>query len=163
MATMGLPCAHKIKHLQGMTLSLDLIHPYRRIDTLSLNIEDDSHNDSANKFDELLGELSSRYQMWPLSKKEFATSMINKLLTESDTFFEPMIRRPKGRPPKSKKKRGMNSTTRDPSRFEHVESSQTHNPSSATHVSQSNSEVVENNLLDLNAYPVFSSDDMLIE
>ena len=73
MATMGLPCGHKIKHLQGMTLSLDLIHPQWRIDTLSLNIEDDSHNDIADKFDELLSELSVRYQMWPLSKKEFAT------------------------------------------------------------------------------------------
>ncbi|KAJ9543535.1 hypothetical protein OSB04_023242 [Centaurea solstitialis] len=162
-ATMGIPCAHKIKHLQGITLSLDLIHPHWRIDTLSLNIEDDSYNDSANKFDELLSELSSRYQMWPLSKKEFATSMINKLLDESDTFFEPMVRRPKGRPPKSKRKRGVSSTTRDPSRFEHVESSQTHNPSSATQVSQTNNEVVENNLLDLNAYPPFSSDDMLFE
>nr|KAJ0198150.1 hypothetical protein LSAT_V11C700356530 [Lactuca sativa] len=107
MATMGLPFAHKIQHLLGMKLSLNLIHPYWRIDTLRLNSEDDSHNDGVNKFDELLTELSSRYQMWPLSKKEFVTSMINKLLTESDTLFEPMIRRPKGRPPKSKKKKSM--------------------------------------------------------
>ncbi|CAH1445508.1 unnamed protein product [Lactuca virosa] len=89
-------CAHKIQHLQGMKLSLDLIHPHWRIDTLRLNSEDDSHNDGVNKFDELLIELSSRYQMWPLSKKEFATSMINKLLTEFDTLFELMIRRPEG-------------------------------------------------------------------
>lgn len=58
--------------------------------------------------------------------------MITKLLSESDTFFEPMIRRPKGRPPKSKKKRGINSTARDPSRFERVESSQTNNLSNST-------------------------------
>ena len=110
LATMGLPCAHKIKHLEGMTLSLDLIHQHRRINTMHLNSEDDLHNDGAKEFNELLRELSSRYQMWHESKKEFANSMITKLLTESDTLFEPMIRRPKGRPPKSKKKREINST-----------------------------------------------------
>ena len=101
--------------------------------------------------------------MWPLSKKEFATSMINKLLSESNTFFEPTIRQPKGRPPKSKKKRGMTSTTREPSRFEHVESSQTQQTSSSTRIFQRNSGVYdnvghishENNLLDLNSYPTF--------
>ncbi|XP_052620945.1 protein FAR-RED IMPAIRED RESPONSE 1-like [Lactuca sativa] len=123
MATMGLPCAHKIKHLEGMKLSLDLIHPHWRIDTICLNSEDDLHNDiGAKEFDELLSELSSRYQIWPQSKKEFANSMITQLLTESDILFEPLIRRPKGRPPKSKNKRGINSTARDPSRFEFVES-----------------------------------------
>nr|KAJ0192519.1 hypothetical protein LSAT_V11C800444140 [Lactuca sativa] len=95
MATMGFPCAHNIKQLEGKPLSLDLIHPQWRIDTLRLNSEDDSHNDGVNKFDELLTDLSSRYKPWPLSKKEFATSMITKLLTESDAFFEPMIRKPK--------------------------------------------------------------------
>nr|KAJ0213028.1 hypothetical protein LSAT_V11C400183530 [Lactuca sativa] len=93
MITMGLPCAHKIKQLQRMPLSLDLIHPQWMIDTLCLNSEDDSHNDDVNKFEELLIELSSRYKTWPLSKKEFATSIITKLLTESDAFFEPMIRK----------------------------------------------------------------------
>nr|KAJ0187711.1 hypothetical protein LSAT_V11C900471790 [Lactuca sativa] len=69
MATMALPCAHKIKHLEGMTLSLDLVHPQWRIDTLRLNSKDNLHNDGAKEFDELLSELSSRYQMWPQSKK----------------------------------------------------------------------------------------------
>ncbi|CAH1420931.1 unnamed protein product [Lactuca virosa] len=153
MAIMGLPYAHKIKQLQGMPLSLDLIHPQWRIDTLRLKSEDDSQNDGVNKFDELLTELSSRYKVWYLSKKEFATSMITKLLIESDAFFEPMIRKPKGRPPKSKKKRGITSTARDPSRF--VESSQTHNPSSSTGDFHMNNEVFENNLFDLNTYPIF--------
>ncbi|XP_023745850.1 uncharacterized protein LOC111894016 [Lactuca sativa] len=171
MAIMGLPCAHKIKHLQGMTIPLDLIHPHWKIDTLRLNLEDDSHNDDMKEFDELINELSSRYKMWPLSKKEFATSMITKLLSESNTFFEPTIRQPKGRPPKSKKKRGMTSTTREPSRFEHVESSQTQQTSSSTRVFQRNSGVYdnvghishENNLLDLYSHPTFSSDDMPYE
>ncbi|KAL4590600.1 hypothetical protein LXL04_003537 [Taraxacum kok-saghyz] len=100
------------------------------------------------------------YNTWPLSKKEIAISMITRLLNESDTFFEPLILRPKGRPPKAKKKRGVNSTTRDPSRFELVESSQTYNPSSSTSIFQMNNEVFENDLIDLNAYPTFSSDDM---
>nr|KAJ0211315.1 hypothetical protein LSAT_V11C400176890 [Lactuca sativa] len=103
-----------------MPLSLDLIHPQWRIDTLRLNSEDDSQNDSVNKFDELLTELSSRYKTWPLSKKEIATSMITKLLTESDALFEPTNLM--SRPPKSKKKRGITYTALDPSRFEFGES-----------------------------------------
>ncbi|XP_052623634.1 PKS-NRPS hybrid synthetase cheA-like [Lactuca sativa] len=63
MATMGLPCVHKLKHLQGMTNPLDLIHPHWKIDTLRLNLEDDSHNDDTKEFDELINELSSRYKM----------------------------------------------------------------------------------------------------
>ncbi|KAL4555319.1 hypothetical protein LXL04_037936 [Taraxacum kok-saghyz] len=117
MATMGLPCAHKINHLYRKPLSLDLIHPHWKIDTLRLDSKDDSQNDVVNEFDGLLSELSTKYQTWPLSKKEIAISMITKLLNESDTFFEPMILRPKGRPPKANKKRGVNSTARDPSRF----------------------------------------------
>ena len=77
--------------------------------------------------------------------------MITKVLNETDVFFEPMIRRPKGRPPKAKKKRGISSTTRDPSKFELVESSQRPKVSSSTS---------KNNLPDLNAYPKFSSNDM---
>ncbi|GJR45584.1 hypothetical protein Tco_1313687 [Tanacetum coccineum] len=115
---MGLPCAHKIKSLQRSTLSLDLIHPQWRIGSLSLNPEDDLPNDDANKFSKLLNELCLKYQEWPLSQKEFATSMITKLVNQNDIFFEPVIQRPRGRPPKSKKKRGITSTTRDPSRFE---------------------------------------------
>ncbi|KAL4588354.1 hypothetical protein LXL04_001238 [Taraxacum kok-saghyz] len=161
MATMGLPCAHRIKGLKGTKLSLDLIHPHWRLDTLHLNSADDSHNDCAKEFDMLLSELSSRYQKWPLTKKELATSMITTLLNESDTFFHPMICRPKGRPPKSKKKKGINSTTRNPSRFELVGTSQTPRSSSSTSVLQMNNEVHESSLLDLNSYPLFSSDDMI--
>ncbi|GKA61621.1 PKS-NRPS hybrid synthetase [Tanacetum coccineum] len=119
MATMGLPCHHKISSWQGMTLSMDLVHPHWRIDTLSLNPEDPSPNDKDNQFANLLSELQCKYEVWPLSKKELATSMITNLLNESDTLFEPtVIQRPRGRPPKAKKKRGVTSTARDPSRFE---------------------------------------------
>nr|KAJ0193246.1 hypothetical protein LSAT_V11C800418630 [Lactuca sativa] len=59
----------------------------KSIDALRLDLEDNSHNDVTNEFDKLLNELSLKYQIWPLSKKEFATSIITKLLTESDTFF----------------------------------------------------------------------------
>ena len=149
MGTMGIPCAHKIKSLQRTTLSLDLVHPQWRIGALSLNPENVLPNDDANKFSKLLNELCLKYQEWPLSKKEFATSMITKLVNETNIFFEPVIRKPKGRPPKSKKKRGITSTTRDPSRFEYVESSKIHNPSSST------SGQHENNLIDLNVFPNF--------
>ncbi|GKA29260.1 PKS-NRPS hybrid synthetase [Tanacetum coccineum] len=50
MATMGLPCAHKIINSREKELSLDLIHPHWRIDTLTLNPEDASHNDGTNTF-----------------------------------------------------------------------------------------------------------------
>ncbi|KAL4568210.1 hypothetical protein LXL04_023817 [Taraxacum kok-saghyz] len=110
MATMGLPCAHKINHLYRKPLSLYLIHPHWKIDTLRLDSKGDSQNDVVNEFDGLLSELSTKYQTWPLSKKEIAISIITKLLNESDTFFEPMILRPKGRHLKAKKKRGVNST-----------------------------------------------------
>ncbi|GKD92724.1 hypothetical protein Tco_1372561, partial [Tanacetum coccineum] len=151
-ATMGLPCAHKIKHMKGNVLSLDLVHSHWRIDTISLIPEADSHDDDdAKKVVTLLGELRFKYQVWPLHKKEFATSMITKLVNEQEILFElilfePVIQRPRGRPPKAKKKIRITSTTRDPSRFEYVESSSMQNPSSSNH---------ENNLIDLNAYPDF--------
>ncbi|PWA56893.1 hypothetical protein CTI12_AA414210 [Artemisia annua] len=170
-ATMGLPCAHKIAQWEGMSLPLDLINSHWRIDTLSLNSEDVVDNDDANRFVTLVNELSSRYQGWPLYKQEYATLMITNLLNESEIFFEPVVQRPKGRPPKSKKKKGKTSTKRDPSRFEYVESSQAHNPSSSNCVSQRNNELMdessymhhENNLIDLNVYSDFTSEFMSLE
>ncbi|GKF77514.1 hypothetical protein Tco_0229984, partial [Tanacetum coccineum] len=67
-------------------------------------------------------------------------------------LFEPVVQRPRGRPPKAKKKRGTTSTTRDPSRFEYVESSQTQNPSSSSNVYEKRNEI---GVIDLNAYPNF--------
>lgn len=83
---MGLPCAHKIEHWHEATLSLELIHPHWRIDTLSLNLEDGSHNDGDNGFIKLLNELYSKYQSWPPEKKEFSTLMISKLINQSDSY-----------------------------------------------------------------------------
>lgn len=145
-----------------MTLSLDLIHRQWRIDNLSLNSEDDSNNDEANRFLNLLYEMYLKYQVWPLNKKELATSMITKFVNQNDALFEPVVQRPKGRPPKPKRKKGITSTTRDPSKFELVESSQRQN-SSASAVFQRNFEAVEDggyihteeNFIDLNAYPEF--------
>ncbi|KAJ9566461.1 hypothetical protein OSB04_002427 [Centaurea solstitialis] len=152
-ATTGLPCAHKIKYWQGTSLSLDLIHPHWRIDTLSLKLQEDLHDEGTDRLDELLNELRSTYQTWPLTKKKHVVSVISNLVNESDILFEPVIRQPKGRP-KSKKKRGITSTTRDPSRFELVESSQRHNSSSSKCVLQRNNEGdEESNLIDLNAFP----------
>ncbi|GJT38022.1 hypothetical protein Tco_0937887 [Tanacetum coccineum] len=123
MATMGLPCTHKIVGCLGMTIPLDIVHPHWRIDTLSLNKEVDSSSEGNNNFSVLLDELCSKYQTWPLSKQELVTSMIAKLVNESDIYFEPVIQRPKGRPPKAKKKKGKTSTSRDPSKFKLVDSS----------------------------------------
>nr|KAJ0190391.1 hypothetical protein LSAT_V11C800444330 [Lactuca sativa] len=89
VTTMSLPCAHKIKYWKGTTFSLDLIHHHRSIDKLSVS----------------------------LNKKEHVFSVITKLMNQFDTVFEPVIQQPKGRPPKSKKKRGITSTTRGPSIF----------------------------------------------
>ncbi|GJW53037.1 protein FAR1-related sequence 5 [Tanacetum coccineum] len=154
MATMCLPCVHKINSLHGMTLSLDLVHPHWRIDTLSLDPEDDSHNETDEQFTKLLNELQSKYQAWPLSKKELATSMLTKFLNQPNILFEPLIQRPRGRPPKAKKKRGVTSTTRDPSRFEYVESSQAQDPSSSSNGFPKTIHQ-ENGVIDLNAFPDF--------
>ncbi|GJU88946.1 hypothetical protein Tco_1301369 [Tanacetum coccineum] len=81
---------------QQTTLPLDLVHLQWRIGALSLNPKDDLPNDDANKFSKLLNELCVKYQEWPLSKKEFATSMITKLVNQNDILFEPVIQRPKG-------------------------------------------------------------------
>ncbi|XP_042754325.1 uncharacterized protein LOC122196071 [Lactuca sativa] len=108
ITTMGLPCAHKIKYWQETTFSLDLIHPHWRIDTLSLNLQNDLHDEGTGRFNELLNELCLAYQRWPLNKKEHVFSVITKLLNQSDTVFEPVIQRPKGRPPKSKKEKRNN-------------------------------------------------------
>ncbi|KAL4571421.1 hypothetical protein LXL04_018180 [Taraxacum kok-saghyz] len=97
-------------------------------------------SESTDRFDDLLNELRLKYQMWPLNKKEDALSLITKLVNQYDTVFEPVIQRPKGRPPKSKKKRGVTSTTRFPSRFELIESSQ------------------RRTFIDLNAYPFDTCD-----
>nr|GEY54840.1 protein FAR1-related sequence 5 [Tanacetum cinerariifolium] len=121
-----------------------------------------------NTFVELLNELYLKYQEWPLHKKETATAMISKLINQTDTLFEPAIQRPK-RTPKNKK--GTTSTARDPSRFEYVESSQTHNPSSSSNVVQRSNEVVgevsyihhEKNMIDLNVCPNFPGESTFLE
>nr|XP_043637923.1 protein FAR1-RELATED SEQUENCE 5-like [Erigeron canadensis] len=130
-ATMSLPCAHKIKGHREKSLSLELVHPQWRINSLSLNTKDALVYDGYSTFHKLLDELDSKYLVWPLNKKEFATSMIFNLINQSEILFEPMVQRPKGRPPKSKKRKGKTFTTQDPSRFELVESSRTQNPSSS--------------------------------
>ncbi|GKD59065.1 hypothetical protein Tco_1296574, partial [Tanacetum coccineum] len=89
----------------------------------------------------LLDELNGKYQAWPLHKKETATLMITNLINQSDTLFEPLIQRPRGRPPKAKKKKGTTSTARNPSRFEYAESLQKHNPSTSASVVQRSNEV----------------------
>ncbi|GJV49259.1 protein FAR1-related sequence 5 [Tanacetum coccineum] len=166
-ATMGLPCAHKIINSHENKLSLDLIHSHWRIDTLTLDPKDVSNNDGANPFVKLLDELNEKYQAWPLHKNETATLMITNLINQSDTLFEPLIQRPRGRPLKAKKKKGTTSTAQNPSRFEYVESLQKHNPSTSASVVQMSNEVTnevsyihhENNMIDLNLYLDFLSDD----
>nr|XP_043623579.1 uncharacterized protein LOC122595302 [Erigeron canadensis] len=173
MATMGLPCSHKIKEWHGRALPVELIHPNWRIDSASLSLKTDSDtpNDVNAKFDKLLNELQPKFQLWSLNKKEFATMVITKLINQSDLLCEQVIQRPQGSLPKSNKKRAISPTRRDPSRFEHVESSQTHYSSTSTCVGRNSGGTVDeydyifhdNNSLDLNLYPDFSSDYMLFE
>ncbi|KAL6507017.1 hypothetical protein OROHE_022152 [Orobanche hederae] len=156
MATMGLPCAHMIEHHKGIPLSLDLINSQWRIDRLSFNSKDSSNNDDTDQFYTLLQDLYLKYQVWPIGKKEDVTLMISNLVNQSETFFEPVVKRPKGRPPKAKKKKGITSTTRNPSRFEHVEASLTQSRSRT--VIQRNNKVVDPHIhlerfIDLNISP----------
>nr|GFB93136.1 protein FAR1-related sequence 5 [Tanacetum cinerariifolium] len=71
-ATMSLPCAHTIKDWNEVALSLELIHPHRRIDTMSMDREDGLQNDGDNRFVKLLEELNSKYLVYVASKQERA-------------------------------------------------------------------------------------------
>ncbi|GJR11964.1 hypothetical protein Tco_0794616 [Tanacetum coccineum] len=79
------------RYSREKVLSFDLIHPHWRIDTLTLNPEDVSHNDGADPFVKLLDVLNAKYKAWPLHKKETATMMITNRISQSDMLFEPVI------------------------------------------------------------------------
>lgn len=55
------------------------------------NLEDDPYNDGDDRIGKLLKEFRTKYQVWPLIKKEYAISMITQLVNQPNTFFEPVI------------------------------------------------------------------------
>ncbi|KAG5558418.1 hypothetical protein RHGRI_008375 [Rhododendron griersonianum] len=99
MASMGLPCAHKMIGWKGKVIPLDEIHTQWRIDRRYLVVPDD------------------KYQEWPLSQKECVLRKISQLINPFvPLVLEPNILPHKGCPSGSKK--GTTSTGRNTSQFE---------------------------------------------
>ncbi|XP_058180186.1 uncharacterized protein LOC131298728 [Rhododendron vialii] len=93
MATMGLPCAHKMIDWKVGEVLKGLIH-----------------------------ELEDKYEAWPPTQKERAQERISQLVNPSlPLLFEPNVQCPKGRPSGSKKGKESGSTRRIPSKFEIVD------------------------------------------
>ncbi|KAG5552486.1 hypothetical protein RHGRI_010537 [Rhododendron griersonianum] len=120
MATMGLPCAHKMIDWKGKALPLDAIHSQWRIDMISLTCSDGGA--SGEVFKGLIHELDDKYEAWPPTQKERAQERISQLVNPSlPLLFEPNVQCPKGRPSGSKKGMESGSTRRNPSKFEIVD------------------------------------------
>lgn len=105
MKTMGLPCAHKMVNWRNEALNLDLIHSQWQLDGRYLSAFTTTHNgDRDDGFSVMLEELRTKYQEWPVSKKDIAREKISELLNRFDVLSEPNTRPPKGRPANSKNK-----------------------------------------------------------
>ncbi|KAG5565701.1 hypothetical protein RHGRI_001574 [Rhododendron griersonianum] len=69
MASMGLPCAHKMIGWKGKVIPLDEIHTQWRIDRRYLVVPD-VRETNAEEFKRLVHVLEDKYQEWPQSQKE---------------------------------------------------------------------------------------------
>ncbi|KAG5547941.1 hypothetical protein RHGRI_013579 [Rhododendron griersonianum] len=119
MASMGLPCAHKMIGWKGKVIPLDEIHTQWRIDRRYLVVPD-VRETNAEEFKRLVHVLEDKYQEWPQSQKECVQQQISQLINLSvPLVLEPNILPHKGRPSGSKK--GTTSTRRNASQFEIVE------------------------------------------
>ena len=129
LATMGLPCAHKMNFEKEKCLQIHHIHPQWRIDTISLTSRgslDEANVDETNADDDemkdLLAKLYERYQHWPnFQRGEVKRRIFTILNMEEPLVNEPNIQTRKKRKVKSKKGHGLSSTKRDLSQFEIVE------------------------------------------
>ncbi|KAH7848816.1 hypothetical protein Vadar_008467 [Vaccinium darrowii] len=116
MASMGLPCAHKMISWKGKVIPLEEIHTQWRIDGRVLVVPEVGET-NGGEFKRLVHELEDKYQEWPLSQKECVQGKISQLINPSiPLVLEPNILPHKGRPSGSKK--GTTSTRRNASKFE---------------------------------------------
>ncbi|KAF7120003.1 hypothetical protein RHSIM_Rhsim13G0144200 [Rhododendron simsii] len=123
MASMGLPCAHKMIDWKGKVLPLDAIHSQWRIDTRSFAFSDGGETRShGQEFKKLVHELENKYQEWPASQRECVQERISQLISPSlPLVIEPNILPHKERPSGSKKVKESSSTRRNASKFEIVD------------------------------------------
>ncbi|XP_077221058.1 PKS-NRPS hybrid synthetase cheA-like [Tasmannia lanceolata] len=121
-ATMGLPCTHKMRSLldEGKVLHLGDIHSQWRIDDRTFSDIGVVKNNK-EKMKMILDDFQEEYTKWPFSQQEVALNQLSHLIgTSMPMLREPSIQNPRGRPPTSKNKKSMRSTTREPSEFEIV-------------------------------------------
>ncbi|KAL3506107.1 hypothetical protein ACH5RR_031489 [Cinchona calisaya] len=96
----------------------------KKIDTRAYLFPENGVSNSEYPLEVILTDLQERYQQWPLVEKEYAQEKLSQLLNRSSSLnFEPTIQHEKGRPSTGRKRKTLNSTTRDPSQFENVEAS----------------------------------------
>ncbi|XP_077214390.1 protein FAR1-RELATED SEQUENCE 5-like [Tasmannia lanceolata] len=122
-ATMGLPCAHKMRCLldEGKVLHLGDVHSQWRIDDRMIGDIGIVKNNQ-DKMKEILGDFHKEYTKWPPSQQEVALNQLSHLVgTSTPMLREPSVQNPRGRPPTSKNKKSKSSTSREPSEFEIVE------------------------------------------
>ncbi|KAG5551462.1 hypothetical protein RHGRI_009772 [Rhododendron griersonianum] len=104
MASMGLPCAHKMIEWKDKILPLDAIHSQWRIDIRSLSVSNGEQDGNS------------------AAPKESAQGSISQLEHPSfPMLFEPTIQVHKGRPPTSRKGKETSSTKRNSSQFEIID------------------------------------------
>ncbi|KAH7863204.1 hypothetical protein Vadar_014710 [Vaccinium darrowii] len=119
MASMGLPCAHKMIGWKGKVIPLEEIHTQWRIDGRVLVVPEVGET-NGGEFKRLVHELEDKNQEWPLSQKECVQGKISQLINPPiPLVLEPNILPYKGRPSGSKK--GTTSTRRNASKFEIVD------------------------------------------
>ncbi|KAG5527943.1 hypothetical protein RHGRI_028764 [Rhododendron griersonianum] len=91
MASMGLPCAHKMIDWKGKMLPFDAIHSQWRIDTRSFAFSGGSFaffgggetNLNGEEFKRLVLELDKKYKEWPASQRERVQERISQLVNPS--------------------------------------------------------------------------------
>ncbi|KAL3530053.1 hypothetical protein ACH5RR_009375 [Cinchona calisaya] len=122
MATMGLPSPNMMNAWKEKVLPLESIYSQWRIDTRAYLFPENGVSNSEYPLEVLLTDLQEIYQQWPLVEKEYAQEKLSQLLNRSSSLnFEPTIQHGKGRPSTGRKRKTLNSTTRDPSQFKNLE------------------------------------------
>ena len=115
----------------------------------------------------LLNEFQSKYQQWPIHKKEAAKELIVNFISNSELVLEPKVPHKKCMLQRQGKQRALSSTKRDPSKFELVEASKKHKSCANNQAPRVNEPVNENEdlniifennvvtMLNLNYFPTF--------
>ncbi|XP_077252639.1 PKS-NRPS hybrid synthetase cheA-like [Tasmannia lanceolata] len=123
-ATMGLPCAHKIRYLldERKVLFPSDVHSQWRIDDQAIDDMNCVKNSREEQMEKIIGNLQDKYRKWPSSQQEIVLNQLSQVVNSSTPMLhEPNVQNPRGRPPTSKSRKTISSTRRDPSSFEIVE------------------------------------------